>query len=198
MNMKYSALICAAGSGTRMKLGYNKVYAKLNDGQMIIDKTINVFLNDIDCEEIIVVSDPDVFLEMHNGVINQRITLVQGGSTRQESVYHGLVKVKHSYVMIHDGARPFLNQDLLDSIKNTLTTEDACLLMVPCKDTIKKVIDGYVETTYDRSTLMAAQTPQAFKTDLILSCTKKAMEETYTGTDDASLIVENASLLEEF
>ena len=46
MNMKYSALICAAGSGTRMKLGYNKVYAKLNDGQMIIDKTINVFLND--------------------------------------------------------------------------------------------------------------------------------------------------------
>lgn len=107
MNMKYSALICAAGSGTRMKLGYNKVYAKLNDGQMIIDKTINVFLNDIDCEEIIVVSDPDVFLEMHNGVINQRITLVQGGSTRQESVYHGLVKVKNSYVMIHDGARPF-------------------------------------------------------------------------------------------
>ena len=74
MNMKYSALICAAGSGTRMKLGYNKVYAKLNDGQMIIDKTINVFLNDIDCEEIIVVSDSDVFLEMHNGVINQRIT----------------------------------------------------------------------------------------------------------------------------
>ena len=90
--------------------------------------------------------------------------------------------------MIHDGARPFLSQDLLDSIKNTLTTEDACLLMVPCKDTIKKVIDGYVETTYDRSTLMAAQTPQAFKTDLILSCTKKAMEENYTGTDDASLV----------
>ena len=133
-------------------------------------------------------ADPDVFLEMHNGVIDQRITLVQGGSTRQESVYHGLVKVKNSYVMIHDGARPFLNQDLLDSIKNTLTTEDACLLMVPCKDTIKKVIDGYVETTYDRSTLMAAQTPQAFKTDLILSCTKKAMEENYTGTDDASLV----------
>lgn len=188
MNMKYSVLICAAGSGTRMKLGYNKVYAKLNDGQMIIDKTINVFLNDMDCEEIVVVSDPDVFLEMHNGVIDQRITLVQGGNTRQESVYHGLVKVKNSYVMIHDGARPFLNQDLLDSIKNTLTTEDACLLMVPCKDTIKKVIDGYVETTYDRSTLMAAQTPQAFKTDLILSCTKKAMEENYTGTDDASLV----------
>ena len=124
MNMKYSALICAAGSGTRMKLGYNKVYAKLNDGQMIIDKTINVFLNDIDCEEIIVVSDPDVFLEMHNGVIDQRITLVQGGSTRQESVYHGLVKVKNSYVMIHDGARPFLNQDLLDSIKNIDTQFD--------------------------------------------------------------------------
>ena len=188
MNMKYSALICAAGSGTRMKLGYNKVYAKLNNGQMIIDKTINVFLNDSDCEEVIVVSDPDTFLEMHNGVIDQRITLVQGGSTRQESVYHGLEKVKNSYVMIHDGARPFLNQDLIDCIKNVLASEDACLLMVPCKDTIKKVIDGYVETTYDRSTLMAAQTPQAFKTDLILDCTKKAMEENYTGTDDASLV----------
>ena len=55
--MQYSALIVAAGSGTRMKLGYNKVYAKLSDGTTILDKTLSVFLNDSDCVQIVLVTD---------------------------------------------------------------------------------------------------------------------------------------------
>lgn len=187
--MKYSALICAAGSGTRMKLGYNKVYAKLKSGRSILDTTIQVFEEDDDCDEIIVVSDPEEYLQQHHGKLSGKVTkVVPGGDTRQQSVHNGLVEVRNEYVMIHDGARPYLSQENLDSIKNTLEKDDACLLMVPCKDTIKRVINGYVETTYDRSTLMNAQTPQAFKTSLILECSSKAIEEGYVGTDDASLV----------
>ena len=69
-----------------------------------------------------------------------------------------------------------------------METEDAALLMVPCKDTVKHVMDGYVEETYDRSTLMCAQTPQAFRTSVLISCMDRAILDGWTGTDDASLV----------
>ena len=69
-----------------------------------------------------------------------------------------------------------------------METEDAALLMVPCKDTIKRVIGGYVEETYDRSTLMCAQTPQAFRTSVLISCMDQAVLDGWTGTDDASVV----------
>lgn len=170
-----------------MKLGYNKVYAELKDGRGILDTTVSVFLNDPDCEQIVIVTDIQDYL-LHHGIMNGKITLCKGGSSRQESVHNGLLAVTMDHVMIHDGARPFIEQEELDALKETLETQDACLLMVPCKDTIKKVIDGFVAETYDRSTLMAAQTPQAFKTSLIRRCMKRAIDEGFTGTDDASLV----------
>lgn len=185
--MKYSVLICAAGSGTRMKLGYNKVYARMKDGRTILDTTVSLFLNDIDCEQIVIVTDVKEYLA-HHCVMDGRIILCKGGDSRQESVHHGLLAVTGEYVMIHDGARPFLAREQLDALKETLEKEDACLLMVPCKDTIKKVVDGYVAETFDRSTLMAAETPQAFKTSLIKACMKKAIGDGFTGTDDATLV----------
>jgi len=91
--------------------------------------------------------------------------------------------------MVHDGARPYLDEKSLKRIKKALKTDDAVLLSVPCKDTIKKVgEDGYIELTYDRGTLCAAQTPQAFRTDLLLECMKKAEAEKFTGTDDCSVV----------
>ncbi len=185
--MEYSALICAAGSGTRMHLGYNKVYAKLQSGLTILDTTLSIFEKDEECKQIIVVTDLETFQKNHKGS-SDKVVVVEGGATRQESVYHGLLAVNQEYVMIHDGARPYLTQQNLQDVKEALENEDACLLMVPCKDTIKKVINGYVETTYDRSTLMNAQTPQAFRTSLILDCTKQAIQDNFTGTDDASLV----------
>lgn len=185
--MEYSALIVAAGSGSRMNLGFNKVYAKLLDGRTILQTTIDVFLNDVDCKQVVVVSDANEFIA-HHPFISGKITLVKGGKTRQESVEHGLIAVCYDYVLIHDGARPYITQENIDAIKSCLEEKDACLLMVPCKDTIKKVVDGKVVETYDRSTLMAAQTPQAFLTSLIIDCMKQAKKDHYVGTDDASLV----------
>lgn len=186
--MEYSALIVAAGSGSRMGLGFNKVYAKLKDGEMILEKTIGVFLQDPDCCEIIVVTDPKKYRERMTKRFPGKIVLCTGGRTRQESVNSGLQAVMQKVVMIHDGARPYLSPKNLQDLKQAMETEKAALLTVPCKDTIKKIENGYVVETYDRSSLAAAQTPQVFETELILTCMKKAMEEGFKGTDDASLV----------
>ena len=88
--MQYSALIVAAGSGTRMKLGFNKVYAKLSDGTTILDKTLSVFLNDSDCIQIVLVTDCAEHFEKEQGRKDGRIVFACGGATRQDSVYNGL------------------------------------------------------------------------------------------------------------
>ena len=186
--MEYSALIVAAGSGSRMGLGFNKVYAKLKDGQTILERTIGVFLRDPDCKEIIVVTEPEEYRKRIPARSIGRIVLCSGGKTRQESVNCGLQAVTQPIVMIHDGARPYLSLKNLANLKTVMETEKAALLMVPCKDTIKKVVNGYVEETYDRTTLAAAQTPQVFDTELILDCMERAIEEGFTGTDDTSLV----------
>ena len=172
-----------------MKLGYNKVYAKMRDGRTILNHTMDVFRADKDCIQIVVVTESLAYYQNMEGDWPGLITLAKGGKTRQESVRNGLLAAIGEYVMIHDGARPYLDQKSLKRIKKALTTDDAVLLTVPCKDTIKKIdAEGYVELTYDRSTLAAAQTPQAFKTSLLMECMAKAEQAKFTGTDDCSLV----------
>ena len=186
--MKYSALVVAAGSGTRMKLGYNKVYMRMKDNRCLLEQTISVFQNDPDCRQIVVVTDPLSFRREIGEKTDGRTVLVKGGNTRQQSVYNGLMAVTEKKVFIHDGARPYLSMEALERLKKAMETEQAALLTVPCKDTVKKVTDGYIEKTYDRSVLICAQTPQAFDTDLLISCMDKAFCDHFTGTDDASVV----------
>ena len=89
--------------------------------------------------------------------------------------------------MIHDGARPYVSSKILDDTKQCLSKHNACLAMVDCKDTIKKVIDNKVVKTYVRSTLKNAQTPQSFKTSMIIEAYQKAMADNFVATDDASI-----------
>ncbi|MDO5121037.1 MAG: 2-C-methyl-D-erythritol 4-phosphate cytidylyltransferase [Erysipelotrichaceae bacterium] len=184
--MKYSTVIVAAGSGTRMGLGYNKVYHRIN-GKTILEMTMETFLNDEDCLQIVVVTDASDYMREITSRWPGKIVLAKGGSTRQESVSNGLHAVLCDVVMIHDGARPYVHKESLDELKKTMETEQAACLCVPCKDTIKVLKDGYIVETPDRSALAAAQTPQVFHTDVILDCMHKAFREGFTGTDDASL-----------
>lgn len=187
--MKYAAVIVAAGSGTRMKLGYNKVYAKMRDERTILNHTLDVFRADRDCIQIVIVTEALTYYQNMEGDWPGMITLAKGGKTRQESVRNGLMAVIADYVMIHDGARPYLDEKSLKRIRKALKQDDAVLLSVACKDTIKQVdAEGYIVQTYDRSTLCAAQTPQAFRTELLMECMKKAEREGFTGTDDCSLV----------
>ena len=181
--MDYSCVIVAAGKGSRMNLGYNKVYYMLDD-KCILEHTIKAFKDDSDCKEIIVVCDIDDF-KAH--IKDDDVILVNGGATRSDSVYNGLQKVSYEYVMIHDGARPYVSSKILDDTKQCLSKHNACLAMVDCKDTIKNVIDNKVVKTYDRTTLKNAQTPQSFKTSMIIEAYQKAIADNFVATDDASI-----------
>lgn len=181
--MDYSCVIVAAGKGSRMNLGYNKAYYMLDD-KCILEHTIKAFKDDHDCKEIIVVCDIDDF-KAH--IKDDDVILVSGGATRSDSVYNGLQKVSYEYVMIHDGARPYVSSKILDDTKQCLSKHNACLPMVDCKDTIKKVVDNKVVKTYVRSTLKNAQTPQSFKTSMIIEAYQKAMADNFVATDDASI-----------
>ena len=181
MIMQYSAVIVAAGSGQRMKLGYNKVFHQI-DHRTILDITIQAFRSDDDCQQIIVVTNPE-----NAALVPCDVECVNGGELRSHSVINGLKLVKYPYVMIHDGARPNLSLQSINDLKTALLTHEACLLMVPCKDTIKIVKDGFVKETLDRSVLYQAQTPQAFKTELI-DAAYQLIQEGENYTDDASVL----------
>ena len=183
--MKYSCVICAAGSGSRMNLGYNKVFYPISDDKTVLDLTISVFDQDEDCDEIIVVTQKENFERVFS---SSKLKLTEGSSTRSLSVFEGLKLVSNEIVMIHDGARPYVTLKNLNDIKECLEEHDACLLAVPCVDTIKVVDGTTVVQTPKRATLWNAQTPQAFKTELIKGAYQKSFDLNIEVSDDASCV----------
>lgn len=186
--MKYGVVIVAAGSGSRMGLGYNKMLFQLMDGKTLLETTVSLFADDPRCAQVIVVGSERDQQQYEKLLAAYQHQFVLGGKSRQESVYHGLKKVNQPYVLIHDGARPWLPKVCIDRLLDALITHPACLLMVPVKDTIKQVKDGKVVQTFDRSTLWQAQTPQAFASNLILDCHEAAIQRELEATDDAQLV----------
>ena len=183
--MNYSVIIVAAGSGERAKLGYNKNFYKLPDGQTVIEKSIDIFNCDEDCKEIIVVTRKENVDEINK---NEKIKVVLGGETRKDSVYNGLKEVTYDYVLIHDGVRPFLRKESLDKLKDKLNEKDAVILASPVVETVKYVEDNKIIKTLDRNNIFLAETPQAFKTSLILKAYETSSLKEFT--DEAMLIEE--------
>jgi dipeptidase D len=108
----------------------------------------------------------------------------------QTSLNLGVTDMEKDVLKLTFAVRSSVNQEkveLLDQLKEVMETEEAALLAVPCKDTIKIVEHGYVRMTVERNTVCGAQTPQAFRTEKIIDCIHKAEQEGYTGTDDCSL-----------
>lgn len=186
-NMNYSAIVLCAGKGSRSGLTYNKMLYRFKN-KTVYEMTMEIFLNDERCKQIVVVTKEKELDDLKNLISSKKIDYVFGGKERQDSVYNGLQVVKEDYVLIHDGARPYLKKENIDDILECLNKNDACLLVVPVKDTIKVCIDGNIVKTLPREQLVQAQTPQAFKTELIKRCYQKGKDENYIATDDASLV----------
>lgn len=185
--MNYSAIVLCAGKGSRSGLTYNKMLYRFKN-KTVYEMTMEIFLNDERCKQIVVVTKEKELDDLKNLISSKKIDYVFGGKERQDSVYNGLQVVKEDYVLIHDGARPYLKKENIDDILECLNKNDACLLVVPVKDTIKVCIDGNIVKTLPREQLVQAQTPQAFKTELIKRCYQKGKDENYIATDDASLV----------
>lgn len=116
--------------------------------------------------------------------------VVAGGSTRQESVYRGLMALDEdtASVLIHDAARPCVEQGALEASVQGGARHGAVISATPSTDTMKIIRDGVVEATADRSSLWRAQTPQTFAYGILRTAHERAREEGYLGTDDAELV----------
>ena len=189
-----SVVIVSAGRGSRMKADINKQFLKLQNKE-VIAHTIDKFYNNENIGEIIVVVREDEAEIFKINIIEKygykNIKIAFGGSERQDSVYNGLKMVDENckIVLIHDGARPFVNNETIDSAIESAKENKCVIVGVPVKDTIK-VIDenNNVCDTPDRSTLWSIQTPQVFDYSLIMKAHEKAREDNYYGTDDSMLM----------
>lgn len=189
-----SAIVLAAGKGTRMNAGINKQFLTLK-GKPILAHTLDAFERIPSVREIIAVISKNEYGMFERRILKKyrytKVRAVPGGEERQESAYRGLLAVDPDcdMVMFHDGARPLIDREtILKSIEETKVYH-ATVVGVPAKNTIK-VIDrhGVVSYTPDRQTLVEVQTPQTFDYDLIMKAYRTAIAEKAPATDDATLV----------
>jgi 2-C-methyl-D-erythritol 4-phosphate cytidylyltransferase len=181
-----SALIVAAGSGTRMHLSYNKIFCEIRGKAMLL-YSVDRFLADGDFDEIVIVHALAEETEVRRIVGTRRVRFVPGGATRQESVRKGLAAIGGNVVFIHDAARPNLSQADLNRLKAALEVAPALTLGVRSKDTLKRIENGYVAESIDRETTYAIQTPQVFPTDRIRLAHDRVANTAEPYTDDTSV-----------
>ena len=184
------AVIVAAGSASRMG-GIDKVMAPLGGEPMIL-RTVRAFEDCVTVKEIVIVTREDLMgpiAELCSGFTKIR-SVVQGGSSRQESVKLGLLAFSKEVRLaaVHDGARPLVSGELIDKVIRAAHSYGAAAPAIPMKDTIKVFEGGFIAATPDRSTLRAVQTPQVMDRDLLLGALEKAEQDGIALTDDCSAV----------
>lgn len=186
--MKNFSLIITAG-GTSSRYGNtNKLLEKIND-KTVIEETVSKFIDFDEIDEIIISANSSIIEILQQLFNNPKIKIIEGGNTRQKSVYNALQVVKNDYVLIHDGARPLIRKDTIAYVLEAVLDKDAVTVMTKTTDTIKEVDStGRIIRTIDRSKLYNTQTPQAFKTSIIKEAHEKLKDGNFT--DDCSMLEE--------
>ncbi|HIZ74336.1 MAG TPA: 2-C-methyl-D-erythritol 4-phosphate cytidylyltransferase [Candidatus Mediterraneibacter stercoravium] len=196
MEKKYcTAVVLAAGSGRRMGTKVHKQYLLL-DGKPVLYYSLKTFQESELIERIILVSGRGEEDWCRKNIVEKyaltKVTdVVSGGKERYDSVWNGLQRAgREGYVYIHDGARPFVDKEMIRRAYECVIREKACVAGMPVKDTIKVVDEEeFVTDTPDRSSLWMVQTPQVFESELITdaySMLKSSPSETVT--DDAMVV----------
>lgn len=189
------AIIAAAGAGTRMASDRPKQFLQLA-GLPVIFHTLKPFEECESIQEVIVVLPAEEsagFLSMAGKQGLRKIArVVPGGATRADSVKRGLMAIRSAtaeIVAVHDGVRPFVTSEEIDSVVDAARADGAAILVAPVTDTIKQVDGAAIEKTLDRVRLRRALTPQCFRYELL--------RQAYQGVDvndpsltDESLLVE--------
>lgn len=186
MHFKVNAIIPAGGTSSRFG-NKNKLLEKIN-GKEVIKYTVEAFeASDID--EIIICANKTIIEELNRIFQNSsKVKIIEGGQSRQASVFNGLQACECDYVLIHDGARPMISTDLVNRAIEMVKDKKALTVATKTIDTIKEVVDGKIIRTIDRSKLYNTQTPQAFEYKLIKQAHEKLYGQNFT--DDAGMLEE--------
>lgn len=188
--MKITAVIVAAGRGSRMGAEINKVFLKIKD-KTILEYTLDVLEQNNKIDNIVIVTRECDIEKCNQILLNyDKIShIVCGGNTRQKSVFNGLMNSECDYVLIHDGARALIGNDEINNVIDDCIRYECAALGVKCKDTLKMTTnDGFIEKTIDREFVYSIQTPQAFKYSIIKKAHERAIEDGFETTDDCALI----------
>ncbi|MEW5894301.1 MAG: 2-C-methyl-D-erythritol 4-phosphate cytidylyltransferase [Candidatus Omnitrophota bacterium] len=190
--MKIQAIIAAAGIGQRLGSGQAKPFAILH-GKPLVLYALEVFEKCLQIDSVIVAAHAEATEKM-TGVIRaagfkKSFMVVAGGKERRHSVKNALNHLDSDteLVLVHDGARPFINVRFIEAMIQAAIREDALIAAVPVKPTIKRAdaVNKNVVETLDRSCLWDTQTPQIFKKDVLARAYEQA---DFSATDDASLV----------
>ena len=196
--MKNIAIILAAGKGKRMKTMKPKQFLSIG-GEPMLTKSLQVFEKSPVIDEIIVVIDEkhkDECKRIVKNSFHKVKSIVIGGRERYDSVYAGLKACKNCrYVFIHDSARPYVDQDIINRAYEAVKEFPACAVGMPAKDTVKIVNkDGYVLQTPPRDRVWIIQTPQVFRYDLIREAYDIMAERSMKGITDDAMVVEASGI----
>lgn len=195
------AVVLAAGSGKRMNSEVAKQYIKLFDKEILAYSLETIQQNKNIDSIIIVTREEDIeyckrdIAEKYN--ISKVASVIKGGKERYDSVYQALCEIKNKYngnnhiVMIHDGARPFITDEMIEESIDAANEFGACTVGVPAKDTIK-IIDenGFSISTPDREKVYQIQTPQTFKFDILMSAHESFRKDSNRKITDDTMLVE--------
>ncbi|NLD20609.1 MAG: 2-C-methyl-D-erythritol 2,4-cyclodiphosphate synthase [Clostridiales bacterium] len=194
-NKKVAVIIAAAGKGTRIGGPIPKQFLKIG-GEPVLLKTLKAFSSLDEVDYIFIVANEEYVdycqaLVAENG-IGKVEGVVKGGGHRQDSVYNALQEVNRkrpgvAHVLIHDGARPFVSEEIILNVIKATAEEGAAVACVAMKNSVRKAQDG-VSQSVDRRDYFSVQTPQGFKKAILIEAYDKALQDGYYGTDDAGLV----------
>ncbi len=193
MNQVYAGAVIAAGGMAQRMQGVNKQILKI-DGVPVLVRSIRALAAIPEIWEMVVVARPELFEQLEGWKQEYHLPdfrLTAGGDTRQQSVLNGVgcLSEQVEYVVIHDGARPFADRQLIDRCLQSAVEHQAATAAVPVKDTIKQAADdGSIAATPDRSRLYLTQTPQIFHAQLYRRAAEQAQAEGLDFTDDCQLM----------
>lgn len=207
-----TAIVLAAGSGSRMKSNVAKQYMLLR-GKPLIWYALHAIEESSVIDDCILVTGAEDISYVQDEIVarfgfHKVETVVAGGRERYDSVYSALrviadgkmaVPNEDGYIFIHDGARPFLTEEILQRSYEEVMSTGACVVGMPVKDTIK-IADqaGYAEQTPDRSCVWQIQTPQVFEASLIIEAYTDLMRHKNELTGKGIKITDDAMVVENF
>lgn len=191
------AIILAAGRGNRMGSKIPKQFLTIKEKEVVY-YSLRVFEQSEKIDSVILVTSEDAVSYCERNIVKKYgfekvVKVIAGGAQRYHSVYEGVKAAKEmapDLIMIHDGARPFVNKTMIDDSIATAIEVGACTVGVPVKDTIKIVDENKIGVeTPDRNFVYQVQTPQTFKYELLRTAYEKMFEnENRKMTDDTMLV----------
>ena len=187
-----AVVIPAGGVGRRLGSRTPKQLLRLGTAT-ILARTVAQFVRHPAVSEVVVAAPPEYLARTRRALAplgRSRVRVIEGGAERQDSVRHGVQALsdRARIIAVHDAVRPFVSRALIDRVVAAARVHGAAICALPIAETVKRVRDGKVDSTVDRTGLWSVQTPQAFHASLLREAHDKAHRDGFAGTDESMLV----------